>query len=470
MSAGLILPAPRPGWMIAALALSDAAALLVAVGIGVSGKALAAGPVDFGGYLRLLPFLAVFSLTYAALGLYSDVPVSTPEELRRTTISSIVVFLSLAAITTGMRGGRPVTGTLLLATSLAVLLVPLFRAMTRRYLSRKSWWGYPAVIFGGGEATRRVVEALRRDPEFGLKPGVVAADGGATGELGGVPVHPASQVATLLRERGAKAYAVMVMPDAPHRTLQEIVSRHGDVFSHVLVMPELIYGCSHFAKSKSIGGRWGLELRPRELDSGHIQVKRCLDVALVLASAVLVAPLSLCVALAVKLTSRGPALFGQRRIGRGGREFVAWKFRTMRVDGDRILERHLAENPAAREEWESVRKLRNDPRLTGTGAFLRRSSLDELPQLWNVLKGEMSLVGPRPIVSAEVPRYGEAFDYYRQMPAGLTGLWQVSGRNDTTYEERVAYDVFYARNWSVWLDLHILTRTIGAVLSKSGAY
>lgn len=471
MSGRFTMTRSRSAWMAAALMASDALALLLAVAASVGLKALAGGSPPVEGYLKLLPFLAVFTAAYAAAGLYSDVPVSTPEELRRLTLSSIVVFLVLAAAAMDMGGGeRPVTGALLLAAFPAVVLVPLLRTLTRGYLAAKDWWGYPAVIFGAGKASRQLVEMLQKDPGFGLRPGVVVQDAGGPDDVEGVPVMTAAEVTGALRETGGKAYAVMVMPEASQREMQDLVTRHGDVFSHILLLPELLYSRSHRASSKSVGGHWGLELRCCELDSGHIQVKRVLDLALVAVSAVLVIPVVLGVALLVKLTSPGPVFFGQKRIGRGGREFTAWKFRTMRTNGDAILAAHLENNRTAREEWEATRKLRNDPRVTRLGSLLRRTSLDELPQLWNVLRGEMSLVGPRPIVRAEVARYGKAFDLYQQMPAGLTGLWQVSGRNDTTYEERVAYDAFYARNWSVWLDLHILSRTIGAVLSKSGAY
>ena len=141
----------------------------------------------------------------------------------------------------------------------------------------------------------------------------------------------------------------------------------------------------------------------------------------------------------------------------------------MVLNGDDFLAQHLENNPAAREEWELTHKLAVDPRVTRIGNFLRKSSLDELPQLWNVLRGDMSLVGPRPIVDAEVAKYGTSFDLYKSVDSGLTGLWQVSGRNDTSYEERVTLDTFYARNWSVWLDLCILFRTVGAVLFRKGA-
>lgn len=184
---------------------------------------------------------------------------------------------------------------------------------------------------------------------------------------------------------------------------------------------------------------------------------------------ILFAPLMLVLAMLTRMDG-GPALYRHRRIGTGGRNFYCLKFRTMVQDADRVLHRVLSEDPAAAAEWEATQKLRNDPRITPVGRFLRRSSLDELPQLLNVLRGEMSLVGPRPIVQAEVARYGESIDYYYETKPGLTGLWQVSGRNDTSYERRVRLDVWYVRNWTLWHDIAILLKTVPAVFLQRGAH
>jgi Undecaprenyl-phosphate galactose phosphotransferase WbaP len=174
--------------------------------------------------------------------------------------------------------------------------------------------------------------------------------------------------------------------------------------------------------------------------------------------------------IAVRFTSAGSGFYGQSRIGKGGLTFKAWKFRTMFVDSDRMLREQVASNPELASEWARDQKLRNDPRVTAIGRFLRRTSLDELPQLWNVIRGEMSLVGPRPIVKEEIERYGKKYSLYVKVRPGLTGMWQISGRTNTTYAERVQFDEYYVRNWSVWLDLYILGRTLKVVLAEEGAY
>lgn len=195
-----------------------------------------------------------------------------------------------------------------------------------------------------------------------------------------------------------------------------------------------------------------------------------IDISISLAILTFIAPLLLLIALAIYLQDGGPVVFAHRRVGRSGQHFYCFKFRSMAVDAEQRLADVLASSPAAREEWARDHKLKNDPRITKLGHFLRRSSLDELPQLFNVLRGDMSLVGPRPIVDAEVPKYGRRFQRYCAVKPGITGLWQVSGRNDVSYRSRVAMDCAYAKAKSVRFDLWILVATIPAVLLRRGSY
>ncbi|CAN7142944.1 sugar transferase [Phenylobacterium sp. LjRoot225] len=195
-----------------------------------------------------------------------------------------------------------------------------------------------------------------------------------------------------------------------------------------------------------------------------------MNVGVTLALLVFLLPVMLMVALAIYLQDGGPILFAHRRIGWNGRPFYCLKFRSMAVDAEKRLADLLASDPTARAEWELDHKLRRDPRVTPLGAFLRKSSLDELPQLLNVLRGDMSLVGPRPIVEAEVAKYGRRFHHYCAVKPGITGLWQVSGRNDTSYRTRVALDSLYARRRHAGLDAYIIACTVQAVLAKKGSY
>jgi exopolysaccharide production protein ExoY len=199
-------------------------------------------------------------------------------------------------------------------------------------------------------------------------------------------------------------------------------------------------------------------------------LKRSFDIIASLTAIVALLPLLVGCCLVVLATSRGPVLFRHRRVGLGGREFTCLKFRTMEMDAERRLSQELARNPEARREWQANHKLKKDPRITPLGQFLRRTSLDELPQLFNVLKGDMSLVGPRPIVQDEVAKYQQHFAIYVRGRPGLTGLWQINGRNTTSYSERVAYDVDYLNNWSLARDLRIIMATTVHVVAGSGAY
>jgi exopolysaccharide production protein ExoY len=198
--------------------------------------------------------------------------------------------------------------------------------------------------------------------------------------------------------------------------------------------------------------------------------KRLIDIALAAFGIVILCPLFLLCFAACLLSSPGPALFGHRRIGFQGKYFQCFKFRTMVINGEEVLRAYLASHPEARAEWEATRKLRFDPRVTTIGSILRKTSLDEIPQLFNVLWGEMSIVGPRPVTEEELARYSTSVRSYLACRPGITGLWQVSGRSRTTYRKRVAYDTYYARHWSMVLDARIMVATISALLDSSSAY
>jgi exopolysaccharide production protein ExoY len=199
-------------------------------------------------------------------------------------------------------------------------------------------------------------------------------------------------------------------------------------------------------------------------------VKRWFDVAGALAAILLLLPLFCLIALAIKLWDRGPVFYRHRRVGLNGAPFDCLKFRSMVINADEVLARHLAANSEAAHEWEESRKLKRDPRITPLGDSMRKTSIDELPQLLNILRGEMSFVGPRPIVTAEVPKYGPIITHYLRTRPGLTGPWQISGRNDVDYATRVALDQGYVENWNFWRDLAIIAKTARAVVTARGSY
>jgi Undecaprenyl-phosphate galactose phosphotransferase WbaP len=462
----------KPSLMIAWMLLSDIVALLVAVGTSIGFKALVSPPVEIVAYLRLFPFLFVFLAFYAAVGLYSSgVAFAPPEEIRRATFSSAVLFVTLAAVTVYWRGATHVfTWALLLAMVLSAMLVPLSRGVFRLWLCEKDWWGYPTVILGANDTGKMVLRVIREQPGLGLKPIAFIDPSSYEHEIQGLPVVGELESLEGQVNRESHAYAIVAMPDKMSSDLIRYIE-HKVIpqVAHVLVIPSVFEWYNFCVRPKSLGNMLGLEI-PQAVSSHHEISKRILDVVVSGTLLILLLPLFALIAIAVKLTSPGPILFGHRRIGMSGAYFKAWKFRTMVAKADVVLERYLREHPEARAEWQQTQKLRDDPRVTKVGRLLRRTSLDELPQLWNILKSEMSLVGPRPIIQAEIERYGKAFNLYTRVKGGLTGLWQVSGRNNTSYEERVRLDAMYVRYWSVWLDLFILYRTIGVVLFRSGAY
>jgi Undecaprenyl-phosphate galactose phosphotransferase WbaP len=286
----------------------------------------------------------------------------------------------------------------------------------------------------------------------------------------GVPVIDSLRgVRRFVLEQGVHS-GIVALADIPSCRIAEVFQEHAALFRTVFVIPALSGVSSLWVQTTDIGGILGLELRDNLLQPLSRLTKRLLDLILLVPVAVVVIPLGTAIILAIKLTTDGPVFYGQTRIGKNGVTFRAWKFRTMVTNADQVLKRYLSQDPRLAAEWLQDHKLKRDPRVTRIGTILRRISLDELPQLWNVVLGQMSFVGPRPIVNEEISKYGTTYRLYSRVTPGITGLWQVSGRNNTTYEERVNFDEYYVRNWSVWLDIHILARTVRTVLTTDGAY
>jgi Undecaprenyl-phosphate galactose phosphotransferase WbaP len=237
-----------------------------------------------------------------------------------------------------------------------------------------------------------------------------------------------------------------------------------------MLIPDFFKNTNIWMSVRDLGGILGLATSYRLNMFWNLWVKRLIDIFIVSVGGIIISPILLTIAVLVKCSSPGPVLYRHKRLGYQGKAFTAYKFRSMVADAEEKLHALLESDSNAKSEWENQHKLKKDPRITAIGKFLRRTSLDELPQLINIFKGDMSLVGPRPIVESEVKKYGE--DYHRifSVKPGLTGMWQVSGRSDTDYSERISFDTYYLQSWSVWLDLWILYKTIGAVLKGRGAY
>jgi Undecaprenyl-phosphate galactose phosphotransferase WbaP len=463
-------PASVP-FTLCAIIASDLLALACAAAISVAFWYFVAGKLEPGDYLRLWPILAVFLTAQFAAGLYPGIALNPVEELRRATASVSVVYASLGSVTFLLHDTNLYSrAVFLLAWMQTLVLVPLMRSGVRWALSHHPRWGYPVLVIGSVPDSDAVIALLLAHPDLGLKPvAALESDSRARRHILGVPVCGGLEKAPLLARQWGIRCAIVAMPALPRARLLDMLARHGDIFSRLIVMPELEGMATLWVKATDLGGKLGLEVRQSLLLPAARFSKRAIDVGLTVALGVLLAPLLLLIALAIKVTSRGPVLYGHLRYGREGRPFTVWKFRSMVWNADEALGDYLSHDSGLAQEWSLNQKLRSDPRITPVGRLLRKTSLDEAPQLWNVLLGDMSLVGPRPIVESEIGRYGDKYHIYKKMMPGLTGLWQVSGRSRTDYAQRVSLDMYYVSNWSIWLDIHILARTVKAVLFGEGA-
>jgi Undecaprenyl-phosphate galactose phosphotransferase WbaP len=456
----------RPGLSIAILLSGDLAALsLAAAGSIFLWKRLGA-PFDPALYIHLWPVLLLFPLAYAASGLYPGFGRNPVDELRKLCAATSVVYPALAVTIFLLKDAATYSrAVFLLAWAQTLILCPLFRAWARSVCARKPWWGHPVVIAGAPRVAAGIADTLERQPGLGLKPVAIfpIADFPFAGR------DDPGLAASLARGSQVR-HIILGMAETPRHAALSFFNHCSELFAHVIVVPDLAGFSSLWVEAMDLSGILGLGVHQRLLLPRSRIVKRMLDLAFVAAASFVALPLVAIVAAAIKVTSPGPVFYGQRRYGRGGGPFIAWKFRSMVDNATQALEDHLNSDPSLREEWNLSQKLKRDPRVTPFGRFLRHTSLDELPQLWNILIGEMSLVGPRPIVASEIARYGADFALYKKVTPGLTGLWQVSGRNLLSYEQRIGFDLYYVRNWSIWLDLHILARTVKTVLRADGAY
>lgn len=424
-----------------------------------------------------IPIATVLLVVYVFSGLYPGVGVHPVVELRQVTVATSLAFsvlLLLEFFTNGRVPGTPLA--LIVCWVIALAVAPTVRFTARWLLGSRSWWGERAVVIGAGPVGTAIQEDLRRNPGCALRcVGILEEqhEYWQTAEDARVDddyLGPIDEIESIACERGV-AWALVAMPDRSREEIDRAVALCASAVPNVVVVPSIPGVPSLWTAAKECGQVSGLHTTDRLLLQVPRFVKRTLDLVLVVLGGLLVAPFLGILALLIKWGSPGPIFFGHERIGKYGRRFRAWKFRTMVQNADQVLEQHLAADPSLREEWERDHKLKNDPRvIPGVGKFLRKTSLDELPQIWNVLRGQMSLVGPRPIVQAEIEKYGHVYPLYLKVVPGITGLWQVSGRNLTTYEERISLDAYYVKNWSPWLDLFILARTFKTVLLREGAF
>jgi Undecaprenyl-phosphate galactose phosphotransferase WbaP len=420
-------------------------------------------------YLAAWPVLGVFLAVFASYQLYPGIIHDAVGELRRLGLGLTTSFLLLgSAIYLSHRSADYSRGAFLLWWFAAMALTPLVRSGVRGLVCRQPWWGVPLAVFYTGDSSLDMIREMQSHPEAGWKPVVVLANSLAVRSRLDLPVVGLG-FAAAVRRCGVTRAAVAMPATGSGDSLLDLAD-YANLFPRLMIVHSAPALYSLTLDACPIAGSHGVEVRRDLLLPFPRLVKRTMDLVISCLGLPVVG-LTLCLlGFLVWLESPGPVFFGHRRIGRANVTFLAWKLRTMHVNAEQLLHEALSRDGALREEWRCHRKLRRDPRITRFGRFLRKTSLDELPQLWNVLRGEMSLVGPRPIVEEEVDDYGPEFSLYCRVTPGITGLWQVSGRNMVTTRDRVRLDSYYVRNWSPWLDLHILARTAVVVLTGYGAY
>ena len=428
-------------------------------------------------YLDFWPVVPAFVALNAMLGLYHGswmypaAPLPPVEEMRRLMLSSMIVHLAVVTVLVMLFQTMQGYSRAVVAMSgiLTAVLAQSVRNWARGLLFKLQVGQIPVLLAGAGEVGHRLAAILKTDSYTGFR---------IVGYFNGV--HEA-QADLHVEDIPCLGSLKAIVPEAKRRDVKILLACQDERlfrcqmedFSAWFTYVEFLPTANAFpvigARAVTFDGLGGLEMvnqaRKRVL---RVQ-KRVLDWILAVFAFILALPFFVVLPILVKLTSRGPVFYRQRRLGRGGKPFFVWKFRSMYVDADARLQKLLAENPEAADEWGRKFKLADDPRVTPFGRFLRKTSLDELPQLFNVFHGEMALIGPRPIVADEVQYYGASYSVFSSVRPGVTGLWQVSGRSDTDYDRRVALDTYYVINWSPWLDIWILLRTVLVVALMRGA-
>ena len=390
------------------------------------------------------------------------------DHLRRLVALIFASFgVAAAALFLSKTGAEASRFTLTTAFFISVFLIPLVRVRIKGGLISSGKWGIPTVIYGSDDTASHVLDALRAEPGLGYMPvGIFDDDSTAGSYIDGVPV-----LGPMDQNTADAPFAIIATTQTSRERLIGLLEGPLTIYRRVVVIPDLLEAPSLWVTPRDFVGLVGLEITLNLLNPVARFVKRASDILIVVTTAPVWIPVCLVLAGLIWLEDRASPLFIQERIGYYGKKFNTWKFRTMHPNAEEILKREMVANPELEAEWAVDCKLRHDPRVTRVGGFLRRTSLDELPQFMNVLLGDMSLVGPRPL-----PQY-----HYGQLPVqirtlrdrvrpGITGLWQVSGRSESGTKGMERWDAYYVRNWSLWLDIVILVRTVRVVLSGKGAY
>lgn len=438
-------------------------------------------------YLAFWPVPLVFIFINSSFSLYHGnwmypaAPLSPVEEMRRLFCSSLLTHIGVIAVLAFAYQTTEGFSRVVIAFSglLTALGAQSFRNWMRYILFKTGIGQIPVFLAGRGEVASHVTTMLGNDAYSGLN--IIGYFDGVdkirpnqkkrrkkhnNTFKGGLPfLGSLRDIVSVAKKRDVK----ILLACQDERLFRQQLEEFSSWFTYIEYIPSVRAFPVFGSRAISIGGIGGFEM----VNQGRMRAKRfqkrVLDTLLSIIAFVFFLPLFIIVPILIKLTSSGPVFFRQKRLGRNGEPIYVWKFRSMYRDAEQRLKILLESDSKAKKEWSRHFKLDKDPRITPLGRFLRKTSLDEIPQLFNVIFGDMALIGPRPIVEEEVAYYGNSFKIFSSVKPGVTGLWQVSGRSNTDYAQRVALDTYYVLNWSPWMDLWILVRTVYAVFLMRGA-
>ena len=455
-------------WMPLALMAVDISSLFIANQLGIGLRSLLGTTSHIVYSPEYLLLIFFFVLIFYRAGLYSPLGHSEVDEIYRLTNTSTMGFVIIGAMSYFLKAhveySRLAFG---FTWFFAIALLPLGRFIVRRIGTTLGVWGVPVLVIGNRDEAIKVVKFFNSFPKIGLHPVGVFTP---LNRVEGWTEHLHASRQHLTEFCGENNVRIGLVVCASLGDLERVRDEYRDVFERII----LVNGGDNGMQLSGVtvhgfGAMTALVVRQNLLDPWAQRFKRVVDFVCASLMLLIISPLMAIVSLAIKLDDPGRIFYRQTRVGRDGKHFTLYKFRTMHLNADAVLTSYLEKDPDLKREFQMYQKLRNDPRITRVGKLLRRFSIDELPQLWNVAKGDMSMVGPRPIMINQVELYGQRLDHYKRVTPGITGIWQVSGRNKVSFERRTEFDVQYVMNWSIWLDLYLLARTVWMVIRSDGA-
>ena len=459
--------------MFAITFLSDLLALILSTTLG---HISIYGTIHFE-YIRLgefenILFVIICIAMLMAARLYPGIGLNPALEMKTVTQLtgvSFLIVLSFLMIRVPLWTQEKLV--LTLAGGSSIITILLVRWLMRILMVQLCLWGEPVVVVASGEKLEKMAGYFHERRRLGFLP-VLGVSVGRHG-TSSVPLLEMEELLKVtdgyFSQKGIQTVLVstQIVADLSSSKMNRELLRK---FKRMIFISDMDWLEGASIAYHDFEGMLGMEAQQNFLNPLSAVLKRMMDILIAVTAGLVSLPLMLLTAVLIKLDSSGSVLYKQERVGMDGKRIKIYKFRSMREDGERVLAEYLAGNASAQVEWAETQKLKEDPRITRVGKWLRKFSVDELPQLYNILKGDMSVVGPRPILVEQKKLYGEGLEVYTSVRPGLTGFWQVSGRNRTSFCQRAIYDVYYVRNWSVWLDTYILLRTIWVVLSRDGAY